>query len=253
MPWVLTADLFTDAIQKYISYYMTTQSAAASPPTMDVSAYMGGPSPSSAAASAAPGTLWQPGDAKTITPENFFSSYYERCFVYDLENLNDLIVDAYLKLVDRRPLYGSEEILYQPKCHNVFKTKSYVREPLLTRSILPHKQLLDLYIELKYYEARSPQDISLNTVKSRAYTLYRWAVGVAGTGGTFSQFGYLIPPMVYLSALFAEFVYPATYTMVNNSAVDIRTRRGILEIVDTSGELVASMSHSPVNSGPTSY
>lgn len=252
MPWVLTADLFTDAIQKYISYYMHTQVGTTAPPTMDFGAYMGGGGSSSSLPGIAPGTLWQPEDAQIITPENFFTTYYERCFVYDLENLNDLILDAYLKLVDRRPLYGSEEIIYQPKCHNVFKTKSYLRESLFTRPVLSPKQLLDLYIELKYFEAREPSDVSLSTIKARAYSLYRWATKTSPPGGVFSQTGFLIPPMVYLSALFAEFVYPATYAMVNNSSVDIRTRRDILEIVDTAGELVASMTGIPIG-GPTSY
>ena len=232
MPWQLSADLFTNAIQKYISGYRYSASGVR---IEDITT--------------AANPLDTFVDEVSVDPSNFFDAFYNRAYVNDLEDLNDFILDAYLQFSDTLPNYSEESTKYLPACDNVLVTKHYMREQLYTRRPrLPAKELLDLYLDIRFLEAREPTDITLLVIRHRTYELYRHRLG-AGDNRTEA----LSEPLRYLNSLFKNYVYPTTYTNINPSYyVD---SRGASDIIDTAGEIsFATSGVAPGgNSGPTSY
>ena len=232
MPWQLSADLFTDAIQKYMGLYRYSATGivqedyltAADPLAMYV-------------------------DEVTVTPSNFFDAFYERVYVSDLEDLNDLILDAYIEFVNALPNYADEKIIYQRGCENALVTKHYMRESLYQqRPRMAAKELLDLYMEIRFLEARSPGDTSLAVVRRRSYELYRNRL-TEGASGVQA----LDEPLRYINALFKEYVYPNTYKNINPFYSIDSTDTG--DIIDTAGEIGFAVSDIAPGSdtGPTSY
>tara|TARA_R110002110_G_scaffold161241_2_gene359977 strand:- start:86 stop:1489 length:1404 start_codon:yes stop_codon:yes gene_type:complete len=233
MPWILTADLFTGAIQKFLSAYEF--------------------SPSEGSMSAPPSSAEPPfsiyADAAGLTPSNFFHAYYTRVYKSDLDDLNNFILDAYAKLVAKYDTYGEEKTLYQPHCNNVFNRQNYLREPLyLHRPPLPAKDIIDLYVDIRYFEARSPDDISLRVVRRRAYDVYRQRLG---TGVT--RAAALDAPRDYINGVFKAYIYPVNYQRINPHYYLDTTDTG--DIIDTAGEISFATSTTTTNiqNGPTSY
>ena len=232
MPWQLTADLFTDATQKYLSQYRYSASGTL---IEDITTALD------------PHATYI--DEVPVDPSNFFDAYYNRAYVNDLEDLNDLVLDAYIQFIDEQPTYADEKIKDRGQCGGSLVIKHYRREKLYgSRPRMGAKDLLDLYIDIRFFEARSPTDITIVVIRRRAYEIYRQRLASAA-----SRVEALDEPLRYINALFKEYIYPSTYRNINPSySLDSVRASGI---IDTAGEIgFATSGVAPGgSSGPTSY
>ena len=134
-PWLLTADLFSDAAAKYFTKYGTEENP--------------------------------------INEQNFFSNYFNFTYLQDIPILKRYIVNSYAAFVTRNPTY--EHKVYRPKCAGKFSTEINYRPQLppgvLTTNIITDKQLVDLYLDLRNTEAKNPVQITkkLRTELSSIY------------------------------------------------------------------------------------
>ena len=123
IPWVLTADLFSDACLSYIESYFDEETN------------------------------------QIITEENFFDIYYSKTYMTDIDNIKQLTINAYSNYIENNPLY--QVIKYKPNCDkydvvNKFRQSS----PTNVDSILSDKILLDLYLFLRSSESGNPLQIT---------------------------------------------------------------------------------------------
>ena len=134
-PWILTADLFSDAILKYIGFY----TEAGTP----------------------------------ITPQNFFEIYYYRTYTSDVEYLRYLFYTGYQALYDVSPLYEEEKKNSRRHCSGEpFKIIVGHRAPPTGVSTLTPQELIDMYAFLRRREAANSGP-SLSFVRKRSYEIYR--------------------------------------------------------------------------------
>tara|TARA_R100000008_G_scaffold68191_1_gene45379 strand:+ start:3044 stop:4345 length:1302 start_codon:yes stop_codon:yes gene_type:complete len=117
IPWLLTADLFTDAIMKYVVEYETEVGA-------------------------------------TVDEDNFFGHYYEYAHMMDLPLLKTFLVNSYNQYITLNPFY--EERIYRPGCDK-FQLSNRERPPTsYVEDILTDKYLANLYLNLRSVEAAEP-------------------------------------------------------------------------------------------------
>lgn len=125
MPWLLTADLFSDAILGYITRYVNTA-----------------------------------GD--TINAVNFFDTFYNPTYLEDIPALEQLIINGYKNFVSTNPIYQVETFrLGQPGCNMVHVENEY-RSPLPPDpgNILTDKKMLYFYAQLRSAEAKNALPIT---------------------------------------------------------------------------------------------
>ena len=134
IPWVLTADLFSDAIMKYIQRYIVNN------------------------------TL--------VTERSFFDSYYYRTYLTDIEDIKDFTINAYNNYILIRPFY--QKRTYLPLCgkfkvENIYRAPL----PAEIDSVVTDKNLVDLYLDLRSLEAKDPLQITkkLKNELANIYTL----------------------------------------------------------------------------------
>lgn len=123
MPWILTADLFSDAIKKYFSrYYIQSLNSI-------------------------------------ITEDNFFDAYYEQTYLTDISNIKQLTINAYTAFIQNNPLY--QEKTYIPNCDK-YSVVNRTRKPLPANVdiFITDKVLIDLYLSIRSKEAREPVQIT---------------------------------------------------------------------------------------------
>jgi len=141
MPWVLTADLFTDAFLAGVRGFYTP-------------------------------------DYQLMTKDNFFSTFFVPTSFTDIQDLQLFIVNSYNLFVRENP-YG-EHITYD-HCGNtkikVFQRTQPSEGPdgaATTAQILTDKQLIELYLSLRYAEAREPFRLSADLLRQaeEAYQRY---------------------------------------------------------------------------------
>ena len=135
-PWILTADLFSPAIMKYISAYTDSND-------------------------------------RSITKESFFDAYYMKTYLTDIEDLKTFILNSYTRFIDMRPVY--EERVYLPNC-NKYKVISKSRQPesaarSVVEGILTDKYMADLYLALRHAES-GLQKAPSNKFKVEMSTIY---------------------------------------------------------------------------------
>jgi len=134
-PWILTADLFSNAAMSYIAYYLTDAGAP-------------------------------------ITPHNFFPAFFTQTYATDFSDLEIFIRRAYTKLVANNPLYEQEKTHYRAGCATPHETVIYRREDLGATEGLDTKELIDLYTQLRYNQTQQSGP-ALKKVRRRAYEIYR--------------------------------------------------------------------------------
>jgi hypothetical protein len=158
MPWVLTADLFSPAFKTTALQNFVLNSGAA------------------------------------ITKDNFFSTYYDKICLTDFEDLINILVKSYTKLIELSPFYEDEGAGIQKQANIVASVgrlgsgcpiKKYTRKPLnispqdiisgaAPADTLPIKFLIDLYIDIRQTEVKNPLSrVHLRSVKSQSYEIYQ--------------------------------------------------------------------------------
>ena len=123
IPWILTADLFSDACLEYITSYVDGDTG------------------------------------QIITEDNFFDVYYERTYLSDIDSIKQLTINAYKAFVQNNPLYEERE--YLPDCDK-YRVVNRMREQLPTNVdvFITDKLLIDLYLSLRSKEAKDPVQVT---------------------------------------------------------------------------------------------
>jgi len=122
IPWLLTADLFTDSIMKYVVEYHTIS-----------------------------------GDA--IDDNSFFNHYYESAHTMDLSLLKTFMINSYEQYITFNPLY--EERIYRPHCDKFRLVNKERPRASYVEDTLTDKYLADLYLNLRSLEAAEPVQITM--------------------------------------------------------------------------------------------
>tara|TARA_R110000824_G_scaffold100818_1_gene239605 strand:- start:142 stop:1479 length:1338 start_codon:yes stop_codon:yes gene_type:complete len=143
-PWILTADLFTEAFEHTaLNAYLT-------------------------------------GDGGPINRDNFFDIYYEKAYLTDFDRLITILVNSYQELLRLSPTYDEEVGTVSEHCSidaKMRKTLSVKAQQIIEgtadASVLPAKYLIDLYIDLRQAEAQSTMtSAEVKTIKKEAYEVY---------------------------------------------------------------------------------
>ena len=123
MPWVLTADLFSDACLSYIESYIDEETNS------------------------------------IVTKESFFEVYYDQVYSSDIDVIKQLTLNAYSTYVERNPLYQVRE--YKPDCDK-YTVENRLRNPTFVNAAdaLSDKVLIDLYVSLRSLEAGDPVQVT---------------------------------------------------------------------------------------------
>jgi len=138
-PWILTADLFSDAMMKYVNLFVTQQGGH-------------------------------------ITRDNFFQTYFYKIRSNSVSLLGNFVRNAYRKFVEAKPIYEEEKIVYLARCaesaEGPLRTEVGYRAYLGASEGLTHREIIDLYCLLRSRETKTDEGL-LKTVLLRAYELYR--------------------------------------------------------------------------------
>lgn len=122
IPWLLTADLFSDAMMVHLEPYLTN-------------------------------------DFELITKENFFETYYDKTYLTDIQNLKNYLVNSYTLFLTNNPIYQTRE--RKPQCDKTtVKTFNRSALPANVAGVLTDKYMLDLYLDLRSTEVGSPVQLS---------------------------------------------------------------------------------------------
>jgi len=134
MPWILTADLFTDAAVKYISQYKDEN-----------------------------------GDP--ITDQTFFDVLYTKACYKDIQRLRLFIKNSYETFVIYHPY--TEKFEFSPRCNKVsLKSRGRQLLPPDINTILTDKYMIDLYLHLRSLESGTPVQITTK-LKTELANIYR--------------------------------------------------------------------------------
>ena len=122
MPWILTADLFSDAFLKYVNSYILDSE-------------------------------------RRLSEENFFDSYFDPTYLTDMDDLQTFIVNSYKLFAENNPLYETRK--YKENCDK-FVVKNLNREQLPSdvNKVLTDKVLSLLYLDLRSLEAKEPIQVT---------------------------------------------------------------------------------------------
>ena len=189
VPWVLTYDLFTDASMNYIDYYVTNE-------------------------------------GNQITEQNFFDAFYYDSYKDDLAILQDFIKNAYEKFITLRPIYEEEKSILG--CSQSQALEAKFREQLGNNS-LSVKELIDLYIDLRYVETEM-QGPTAKKTKVRAYEIYRSQADTETAKTNVTKF---------VDQTYKNFIYPKNYGQLNPS-LDIVELSDIVDTVAETAVLIQS-------------
>ena len=182
-PWILTADLFSTAAMKYIDFYLTEN-----------------------------------GDP--ITPHNFFPTFFTQTYATDFDDLEAFARRAYTKLLANDPLYEQEKTIYRPGCAEPHETLVYRRTDLGATEGLDTKELIDLYIQLRYNQTQQSGP-PMEKVRKRAYEIYRSTPDITTARTDILQ---------YINASYKDFLYPWNYKLINLT-LDTRSQTRIIDTV----------------------
>ena len=139
MPWVLTADLFSNAMMKYLGPYTTPKD-------------------------------------DPITESNFFDVLFMKTYLYDIDDLTGFIVNSYNTFTEERPFV--EVRVPRPECDKT-TVKTVYRPSLGvspneydSSPILTDKKMIDFYLKLRTLEARMSLPVPPK-LKQETYNLYQ--------------------------------------------------------------------------------
>ena len=137
-PWVLTADLFSDAAMKYIGLYAT--------PT-----------------------------GQYVSEDNFFQTYFYNIRSVAMGTFSTFVRDAYRQFANKRPLYEEEKVHFR-RCSSpaggTLEIEPSYRAYLASSDKLTDQEIIDLYTFLRNQETEAPPEV-LSTARQKCYELYR--------------------------------------------------------------------------------
>jgi len=176
----LTADLFSDAILKYIGRYD------------DV---LGNP----------------------ITKYTFFEELYVWTFLGDIDTIKSFIVSSYNSFVEIFPLHQTK--IFEPYCDK-YTVETAVRPivtpdptsttgyPDLVESVLTDKKMVDLYLYLRSTEAKTPIRMC-KQLRDDIYNMYNW-----GDGGN-GYYSRLQLAAARINSIYKNFIYPGSAELLD--------------------------------------
>jgi hypothetical protein len=144
-PWVLTADLFSQAFEFVaLGNYVTPS-------------------------------------GRRISRDNFFDTFYDRTYKTDFDDLVNLLINSYTTLVKAAPFYDEEKGTIDEKCTVVASQRevlmlkpAQVLDGTAPANMLSHKSLIDFYIDLRQIEIQSPLTAKeISSLKVQAYEVYQ--------------------------------------------------------------------------------
>jgi len=146
MPWILTADLFTDALQYYMEEYLIST------------------------------TIDNVEHKFTINENNFFDIYYAKTYKQGFKALKYILCRGYTRFISQRPVYAEQKVIFNKKCaSNHYREVTHYRQSLSIqeiKNITGDKFLIDLYTKLRYIESKESYPAEEN-IRMRAYEVYR--------------------------------------------------------------------------------
>lgn len=209
MPWVLTADLFTDAVFDSTKFFQVE---------VDSLVY-------------------------NITEGNFFNIYYHKPYRSAFSTLRYVFARCYMRLVLQKPLYSEKKILFRPNCPddpykeiNSFRTPYTTMGPLMSQ--LDDKFLIDLYIQLRHLESGNSYP-SLKNARKRAYEVY--------VNRPHKNYSAMRNVLEFVNAIYRVYIYPVNYGNITTQK-DI-DKLVISNIIDTGVELSAEPACTTAYSG----
>ena len=134
IPWILTADLFSNAIMKYIQRYIVNNSL--------------------------------------VTKKTFFDDYFDKTYLTDIDDLKQYIVSAYNNYIELRP-FGQKTVRIGSCDKFRVETFVRPPLEGDVGLVLTDKMLVDLYLDLRSAEAKNPLQITkkLKNELANIYTL----------------------------------------------------------------------------------
>jgi len=194
---MLTADLFTNAIRHYYTYYR-------------IHIVKG---------------IFE------IDESNLFDAFYNRTYKSAFDSLRYVFARGYTLLVEKRPLYSEQKVIFDKNCaplrqhiidpianpgldpiHSVLST-AYFRESNTYRqeltlpqaeNMIDDKFLIDLYIDLRHTESKESHP-DVTSVRKRAYELYRNPAQHSIALTSMRQV------LDYVNGIYRAYVYPSNY------------------------------------------
>ena len=118
IPWILTADLFSDPCLQYLSRYANE-------------------------------------DGDIISKDNFFEAYFKKTYLTDIQDLRNFMINSYNTMVERQPLYQVRIEL--PNCGS-YSIENLERVPNTRASVaatLTEKVSSDFYLALRGIESQN--------------------------------------------------------------------------------------------------
>lgn len=189
VPWSLTFDLFTDASKQYLEYYVRP-------------------------------------DDSSLTESNFFETVYYESYTKDLDILQVFVRLGYEKFVTAKPIYEEEKTIFRPECNKNYDLEAKYRTGL-GDSALSSKELIDLYLQLRYNEVAA-QGPPLDKTRARAYEIYRFNSNLEISKEQTTRF---------IDKTYKNFIYPKNYSQMN-LGLDITQ---LNDIVDTVAEVAVTV------------
>ena len=133
-PWLLVADLFSDAAMAYITTYKDQSGV-------------------------------------NVDVKSFFDVYYTRAYTVDIEILRMCIINSYNSYIERNPYYQKRTFAKHCDKYSVTNALRVPPDPYGTTITLTPKLLSNLYLELRSTEAENPVD-NIETLKNTLSSVY---------------------------------------------------------------------------------
>lgn len=227
MPWMLTADLFTNAIKRYYTYYRIHLNS----------------------------------EIYDIDESLLFDAFYKRTYKSAFDSLRYIFARGYTRLVEKRPLYTEQKVIFDKNCA---PRKEHIIDPIANPGLDPvqsilstayfrennaHRQelmlteaeniigndfLIDLYVDLRHTESKEsyPDVIS---VRRRAYEIYRAPIHSGAPGpNTLTPLRQVLD---YINGIYRAYVYPSNYGSVT-SLLNLDSH-SVKNLPDTGAEIAA--------------
>ena len=190
-PWVLTADLFTAALQRYLDGYQN------------------------------------PWTGIPITPANFFSTYYKRTYLTDIQDLQQLFLKIYKFLSLGAPLYQQESICPNGTFKYVNRNRELYNDAMA--SMLSPQFLIDLYIDLRQVETKNPlKELDLKRLRLSAYRQYQLVL----PGGRRHPLTPLQRAAREINRHFRRYIYPSTLPQLTGISPSMIKKHGTPRLGD---------------------
>jgi len=225
MPWILTADLFTEALQ----YFLEEDRMVAQLASMSYEF--------------------------EIDENNFFPFHYFKTYRGAFVDLQYVFARGYTRFVSKRPLYADQKVIFNKNCGpkinypldpygndhpdapeaRPMTATTYYRENSVRRQVLSFEEcrarlddlfLLDLYVQLRHTESRESYK-SVDNIYHRAREVFRNPPN--------SIFSPRHNALEYINEVYRSYIYPANHLVLNPN-LDV-AKLEETDIIDTGVEV----------------